>query len=79
MKLLTLGVLVTLVLRRQLREARYLALAAGGSLLLNTVALGSCRPQNCQKTHPMLTAPAPWDGGAKPIPWGTTSNCFSRR
>jgi hypothetical protein len=37
MKLLTLGVLVTLVLRRQLREARYLALAAGGSLLLNVL------------------------------------------
>ena len=35
MTLLTLAVLVTLVLCRLLREARYLALAAGGSLLLN--------------------------------------------
>jgi hypothetical protein len=41
MKLLTLGVLVTLVLRRQLREARYLA--AGGSLLLNVLLKAGCQ------------------------------------
>ena len=35
MTLLTLGVLVILVICRQLRQARFLALAAGGSLLLN--------------------------------------------
>ncbi len=37
MTLLTLGVLVVLVIYRKLREARFLALAAGGSLLLNVL------------------------------------------